>query len=309
MGVGGFGRVELVELEYSKGKTEVFALKYLKKIDMVQQQQQQHVFNEKNIMAKCNNNFIIQLYNTYKDTRYLYFLMEPCLGGDLWGLLQKHKCFDEKTSIFFAGCVVAAFEYLHERNIIYRDLKPENLMLDQKGYLKLIDFGFAKELKPGEKTWTFAGTPEYVAPEIILNKGHDKSVDYWALGIFIHELMCGRPPFRGKDHLKTYTLILRGVEATEMPSKISKHAKDIIRKLCRQIPTDRLGNQKSGIVDIQKHTWFTSNKLDWNKLKDQSWSAPLVRKINNNNKLSNFDECPRDYDDPQEENSGWDDDF
>lgn len=303
LGVGGFGRVELVE--YKGEKT--FALKYLKKIDMVQQQQQQHVFNEKTIMAKCNSKFIVKLYNTYKDTRYLYFLMEPCLGGDLWSVLQKHKYFDEKTSVFFAGCVILAFEYLHNKNIIYRDLKPENLMLDNRGYLKLIDFGFAKYLAPGEKTWTFAGTPEYVAPEIILNKGHDRSADFWTLGIFVHELLCGVPPFRGKDHLKTYTKILRGIESTEMPSRVTKSARDLIRKLLRQVPTDRIGNQKEGIVDIKRHALF--NKFDWNKLEAKALPAPLVRSVKNITDLSNFDECPRDDDEPQEETSGWDKDF
>lgn len=303
LGVGGFGRVELVEY---KG-TQTFALKCLKKIDMVQQQQQQHVFNEKNIMAKCNNKFIVKLFNTYKDTRYLYFLMEPCLGGDLWGVLQKHKNFDEKTSTFYTACVVVAFEYLHGKNIIYRDLKPENLMLDNRGYLKLIDFGFAKYIDPGEKTFTFAGTPEYVAPEIILNKGHDRSVDYWALGIFIHELMCGVPPFRGKDHLKTYTKILRGIEKPDMPSIITKNGKDLIYRLLRQIPVDRLGNQKEGIADIKKHGFF--HKFDWQKLSTQQMTAPLVKTVKSKYDLSNFDDCPRDDDEPQEEISGWDKDF
>ncbi|XP_055682504.1 cGMP-dependent protein kinase 1 isoform X1 [Lutzomyia longipalpis] len=303
LGVGGFGRVELVQYR----NKETFALKYLKKIDMVQQQQQEHVYNEKNIMAQCNCEFIIKLYATFKDNKYLYFLMEPCLGGDLWGLLQKHRRFDEKISRFFTACVVAAFEYLHTRNIVYRDLKPENLMLDAKGYVKLIDFGFAKTIGHSQKTWTFAGTPEYVAPEIILNKGHDRAVDYWALGIFIHELLVGKPPFRGKDHLKTYTLILRGIESVDMPSRIPKKAQDLIKRLCRQIPAARLGYQKQGIAEIKTHTWFT--KFEWEKLKNKTLTAPLVQTVKHPTDLSNFDDCPSDRDEPQDETSGWDRDF
>jgi cGMP-dependent protein kinase 1 len=164
--------------------------------------------------------------------------MEACLGGDVWTILQKKKFFDEKTSKFMTACVVEAFDYMHSRNMIYRDLKPENLMLDEKGYIKLVstfeikcrkkydnfgfkvDFGFAKRVGPSQKTWTFAGTPEYVSPEIILNKGHDRAVDYWALGVFIHELLIGKPPFRGKDHMKTYNLILRGIDVIPMPQKV-----------------------------------------------------------------------------------------
>ena len=118
--------------------------------------------------------------------------MEACLGGDVWTILQKRKFLDENSAKFMTACVVEAFDYLHVRGIVYRDLKPENLLLDAKGYVKLVDFGFAKKVNPPEKTWTFAGTPEYLAPEIILNKGHDRAVDYWSLGIFVHELMVGR---------------------------------------------------------------------------------------------------------------------
>lgn len=166
----------------------------------------------------CKSNF--RLFNTFRDKKYLYFLMEPCLGGDVWTVLQKNKFFDEKTARFMTACVIESFEYLHTRNMIYRDLKPENLMLDNRGYVKLVDFGFAKRINPSHKTWTFAGTPEYVAPEIILNKGHDRAVDYWALGVFIHELLVGKPPFRGTDHMKTYTLILRGIDSIQFPQRV-----------------------------------------------------------------------------------------
>lgn len=119
--------------------------------------------------------------------------------------------------------------------------------------------------------------------------------------------MCGVPPFRGKDHLKTYTKILRGIEATEMPSRITKNAKDLIRRLLRQIPLDRLGNQKEGIVDIKKHSFF--HKFDFQRLSTQQMPAPLVKTVKSKYDLSNFDDCPRDEDEPQEETSGWDRDF
>ncbi|XP_055637384.1 cGMP-dependent protein kinase 1 isoform X2 [Toxorhynchites rutilus septentrionalis] len=303
LGIGGFGRVELVQ--YQSRKT--FALKYLKKIEMVRQQQQEHAYSEKDIMLSCNSPFIVRLYKTYRDKKYLYFLMEACLGGDVWTILQKNKHFDERTARFMTGCVVEAFEYLHSRNMIYRDLKPENLMLDERGYIKLVDFGFAKRIGANQKTWTFAGTPEYVSPEIILNKGHDRAVDYWALGVFIHELLVGKPPFRGKNHMKTYNAILRGIDIIELPSRIPKKAQVLIKRLCRQIPAERLGYGKNGIADIKNHPWFSA--FEWHRLKDRTLQAPLVRIIQSNTDLSNFDEYPKDQDEPPDETSGWDINF
>ncbi|PAV87173.1 hypothetical protein WR25_02385 isoform F [Diploscapter pachys] len=217
LGVGGFGRVELICINGDKSRT--FALKALKKKHIVDTRQQEHIFAERNIMMETSTEWIVRLYKTYRDTKYVYMLLEVCLGGELWTTLRDRGHFDDYIARFYVACVLEGLEYLHRKNIVYRDLKPENCLLANTGYLKLVDFGFAKKLASGRKTWTFCGTPEYVSPEIILNKGHDQAADYWALGIYICELMMGRPPFQANDPMKTYTLILKGVDTLEIPSK------------------------------------------------------------------------------------------
>jgi len=306
LGVGGFGRVELVQ--YKRDKSLSFALKRLKKSYVIEQLQVEHAFNEKKVMLACSDcQFISKLYRTYRDNKYIYFLMEACLGGDVFTVLQKHKHFNENTARFMTGCVVEALHYLHDRGFIYRDLKPENLLLDQNGYVKMIDFGFAKWVGETGKTWTFAGTPEYVAPEIILNKGHDRAVDYWALGVFIHELITGRPPFRGKDHMQTYNLILKGIEAVHFPKYVTKGAQNLVRRLCRHIATERLGYQKAGVQDIKNHKWFQG--FNWEALRRQRIQAPIIPPINGPTDLSNFESFPKDKSVPPDETSGWDKDF
>ncbi|XP_015595455.1 cGMP-dependent protein kinase 1 [Cephus cinctus] len=304
LGVGGFGRVELVTLRSDSDKS--FALKKLKKKVMVDQQQQEHVLNEKHIMQACDSPFICKLYQTYKDHKYVYFLMEVCLGGDVWTTLQRRRYFDDHTAQFMVGCVVEALDHLHSLNIVYRDLKPENLMLDTRGYLKLVDFGFSKKIGP-DKTWTFAGTPEYVAPEIILNKGHDRAVDYWALGILTHELLVGKPPFRGPDHMTTYNKILKGIDMVGIPSIVNKNANNLIKKLLRLSPSERLGYQKNGIQDIRDHKWFLD--FNWQALQRLSLPAPIVPTIRSHVDTRNFERYPPDREIPPDEFSGWDMEF
>uniref|UniRef100_A0A8C6WNQ2 cGMP-dependent protein kinase n=1 Tax=Neogobius melanostomus TaxID=47308 RepID=A0A8C6WNQ2_9GOBI len=250
LGTGGFGRVELVKLE---DEPTAFALKVIKKQLVVENRQQQHVYSEKTLLQEIHCPFITRFFRTFRDQKFVYLLLEACLGGELWTVLRDTGFFDESTARFCCGCVLEALEYLQQRNIIYRDLKPENLLLDQDGYLKLADFGFAKRLVCGRKTWTFCGTPEYVAPEVILNRGHDAAVDLWATGILLYELLTGSPPFSGSDPIKIYTSILRGVEKMDFSKKIRKRADDLIRRLCRLNPVERLGNNKNGINDIKKH--------------------------------------------------------
>ncbi|XP_073322731.1 cGMP-dependent protein kinase 2 [Pagrus major] len=304
LGVGGFGRVELVKVQ---GEDITFALKVIKKKHVVDNRQEEHIHSERKILAEARSPFVVKLYRTFKDNKYVYMLLEACLGGEVWSLLRDRGSFDEPTAKFCVGCVTEAFDYLHRKGVLYRDLKPENLMLDTEGYIKLVDFGFAKKIRCGQKTWTFCGTPEYVAPEIILNKGHNFSVDFWSLGILVFELLTGSPPFSGSDQMMTYTFILKGIEKMDFPKKITKRPEDLIRKLCRRNPSERLGNLKNGITDIKKHRWF--NGFNWEGLKARTLLSPLKRELTGPTDHSYFDSYPPDEDSPPEELSGWDMDF
>ncbi|KAM3913472.1 cGMP-dependent protein kinase 2-like [Leptodactylus fuscus] len=304
LGTGGFGRVELVKL---KDEDMTFALKCIKKKHIVDTHQQEHVYWEKNILQQINCPFIIRLYRTFRDAKYVYMLLEVCLGGELWTILRDTGSFEEGTARFCIGCVLEAFDYLHNRGIVYRDLKPENLLLDSEGYIKMVDFGFAKKIGPGKKTWTFCGTPEYVAPEIIMNRGHDFGADYWSLGILIYELLTGSPPFSGTDPIKIYNMVLKGIEKVDFPHRIGRRSEDLIRRLCRINPAERLGNRKNGISDIRKHKWFQG--FNWDGLRNRKLLSPLKREIKGITDHSYFDSFLPEAEDPPDELSGWDKNF
>ncbi|XP_051794947.1 cGMP-dependent protein kinase 1-like isoform X1 [Acanthochromis polyacanthus] len=305
LGMGGFSRVELVQLKSDPNRS--FALKVLKKRHIVDTSQQGHILSERRIMMEAHSPFIIRLYRTFRDSKYLYMLLEVCLGGELWSLLRDRGLFDDGITRFYTGCVIEALAFLHSRGIIYRDLKPENIILDHRGYAKLVDFGFAKKVGLGKKTWTFCGTPEYVAPEIILNKGHDSSADCWSLGILVFELLSGSPPFSGSDPMMTYNIILRGIDMIEFPKKITKSAANLIKRLCRDNPSERLGNQKNGVKDIQKHKWFEG--FNWDGLRQGTIDPPFTPTVDGPLDNSNFDYFPEDTEEPPDEESGWDLEF
>lgn len=148
------------------------------------------------------------------------------------------------------ACTIEAIQFLHLRKIVYRDIKPENLLIDRHGYAKLADFGLARITQPGSKRWTCCGTPEYMAPEVLLKYGHDFSVDYWALGVLIYELTMGEPPF------KSPKFIMKGIDVATFPNRITRPGKDIVKALVQVNPSKRLGNFKGGIDEIKNHRWF-----------------------------------------------------
>ncbi|CBY06693.1 unnamed protein product [Oikopleura dioica] len=317
LGVGGFGRVELVKCLRAlpnKGTKlpSSFALKVMRKEHIVETSQEKHIFNERDILFTIDTKWVVKLYRTFRDRSFIYMLIEPCLGGELWTVLRNKGSFPEKWARFYTACCVEGLAYLHSKHIIYRDLKPENLVLDSRGFPKLCDFGFAKKIKPGHKAWTFCGTPEYVPPEIILNKGHDFSADFYALGIFIFELLTGNPPYNSADAMKVYRMALKGLESFPFPvDKISRSASQIIRLLAKEFPSERLGNGRNGIQDIKRNKWFTG--FDWESLSSQTMDPPYIPSVSSATDLTNFDQ----FDEPEDdfmaadnaEESGWDKEF
>jgi len=211
--------------------------------------------------------------------------------------------------VFFAASIVLAFEYMHSKGIIYRDLKPENLLLTEKGYLKITDFGFAKKIKD-KRTWTLCGTPDYLAPEVVSGQGHDRSVDWWTLGILIYEMLASYPPFYDEDPMKTYAKIMHGQVA--FPMHFSKHAVDLIKRLLHPKPTKRLGVLKGGAKLIKQHPWFKN--FDWEQFEKQTMKAPIILPVKSKEDLSNFEEYPdeetvwEEYV-PDPKNPDWDSDF
>ncbi|XP_042225306.1 cAMP-dependent protein kinase catalytic subunit 3-like isoform X2 [Homarus americanus] len=261
-------------------------MKILAISDVIRLKQIEHVKNEKNILRLVTHPFIIDMYWHYRDDRFLYMLFEYVCGGELFAYLRNAGKFPMTTASFYASEIVSALEYLHSLSVVYRDLKPENLLLDRDGHLKITDFGFAKKLT--DRTWTLCGTPEYLAPEIIQSKGHNKAVDWWALGILIYEMLAGYPPFFDDNPFGIYEKILGG--RVEWPRHLDAAAKDLIKKLLTQDRTKRLGNMKNGADDVKRHRFFKN--IDWEDVYQKKLKPPIVPKVNYEGDTRNFDDYP-----------------
>ena len=287
VGLGSYGRVCLCK---KKKSGKVYVMKILKKNDIIKQKQVDHVYSEYTILSKLKHPFIVQLIGVnFEDPKYIYFILEYIQGGELFTLLRSNVTFPVPQTKFYIAHIITIFEYLHSKNIIYRDLKPENILINKNGYLKLTDFGFAKQLDSEKaKTYTLCGTPEYLAPEIILNKGHGKAVDWWTLGILLFEMLVGIDPFSDDEPMKTYQKILKG--KINFPKEIDKDAKSLIKHLLVQDTTKRYGCLKNGVKDILNHRFFDG--FDWKNFVYLSMEAPYIPQIKNDEDTSNFEKYP-----------------
>ncbi|XP_040572393.1 cAMP-dependent protein kinase catalytic subunit 3 [Lepeophtheirus salmonis] len=283
IGTGTFARVCLVKHKFTHA---YYALKILSIKDVVRLKQVEHVKNETNILSELRHPYIVNLVWKYKDPKFLYMVFPYISGGELFSYLRTAGRFNVPTSLFYISEIVCALEYLHSQSIVYRDLKPENLLLDRDGHLKITDFGFAKRIS--DRTWTLCGTPEYLAPEIIQSKGHNRAVDWWSLGILIYEMLAGYPPFFDDNPFGIYEKILGG--KIDWPRQMEPVTKDLIKKLLVQDRTKRLGNMKNGAEDVKKHRWFKS--LDWDDVLNKKYKPPIIPNVRHEGDTKNYDYYP-----------------
>ena len=286
LGVGTFGKVWLVS---HKRTGTPYALKMLNKREIIGHHQVEGVIREKNIMSSIDHPFVVNLVSTYQDDRSLYMLIELVQGGELFSVIhtETRDGIPNANARFYAACILESLSHLHHRNICYRDLKPENILIDGKGYCVLVDLGFAKIVV--DKTYTLCGTPEYLAPEIILSKGHDKGVDYWALGVLVYEMLVGRSPFYsyGTDQVSLFKRIVQVKYSFPPGGAVTEPAQDLIQRLIVRRQANRFGCLARGDMDIRDHSWF--NVIDVDKLLNKKIPAPWVPRIKDPLDASHFD--------------------
>jgi protein kinase A len=286
LGTGAFGRVRLARV---KSTGEYIAVKSLKKLQILKTKQMDHVYSEYNILRTTNHPLLVNLKGFYQDPSYLYFGMEFVPGGDLFTYLRRIGRFNSNQSMLYASQIILMFEYLHSMDIVYRDLKPENLLIGSDGYLKLTDFGFAKIVT--ERTYTLCGTPEYIAPEVLLNKGHGKPVDWWTTGVLIYEMLAGIDPFNDDDPMAIYQKILRC--KYKFPKGFDDHGKSLVKHILVLDLSKRYGNLRKGVDDFKKHRWFKG--LNWNSIATKQTAMPYIPQLSSLNDTSHFNNYPDSY--------------
>lgn len=290
LGTGTFGRVLLVKYcpasSAPANTTRFFAMKVLQKTEVIRLRQVEHVKAERRILSRVRHPFIVDLYATFQDSLNIYMLLSYVPGGELFTHLRRAGRFSPDVTRFYLATIVLALKYLHSFNIIYRDLKPENLLLDNRGYLRLTDFGFAKVVD--DRTWTLCGTPEYLAPEIIQSDGHGKPADWWACGVLAYEMMVGHPPFFDETAYGIYDRILKG--KIQWPRDMDPLSRNLIRGFLNPDRTQRLGNLLAGADDILDHPWFRG--VDWGALERREIRAPIVPHVTSYDDTRHFARLP-----------------
>lgn len=307
LGKGDVGKVYLV---YAEGHPEIpFAMKVIQKDEIVEREKVHRVTMERQILKCTRHPNVVTMYNTYQDTKHLYIIMEYCAGGEFFKLLQNQpsKRLSEKDAKFYAAEILLALEYLHDIGVVYRDLKPENVVLGVDGHVRLTDFDLSKltdtkhldeqnngnaflklfKRKRLQRLNSLVGTPEYIAPEVLLcgKKGYLCGVDWWGLGILLYEMLYGKTPFRGGDHTEVFNNIINKKLSWPVKTTVSAECKDLIKKLLVRDPKQRLG-YKHGAADIKGHAFFSD--VNWETL--NSRQPPIDINVKYAMDYSNFED-------------------
>ncbi|XP_070169176.1 serine/threonine-protein kinase N isoform X7 [Polyergus mexicanus] len=286
LGRGHFGKVILSQY---RNTGEYFAIKALKKGDIIARDEVESLLSEKRIFEVANTTrhpFLVNLFACFQTEAHVCFVMEYAAGGDL--MMHIHAdVFGEPRAVFYSACVVLGLQYLHENRIIYRDLKLDNLLLDTEGYVKIADFGLCKEgMGYGDKTGTFCGTPEFLAPEVLTETSYTRAVDWWGLGVLIFEMLVGESPFPGDDEEEVFDSIVN--DEVRYPRFLSLEAIAIMRRLLRKNPDRRLGSSERDAEDVKKQAFF--RHITWDDLLLRRVKPPFVPVIHSVEDVSNFDE-------------------
>lgn len=265
----------------------MFALKVLRKDNIIKRNQVEHTKTERSVLGYVKHPFIVGMNMAFQSRDKLYFVLDYCAGGELFFHLSKVGLFSEVRTRFYAAEIISAISYVHSLDIIYRDLKPENVLLDADGHIRLTDFGLSKEGISNSSSGanSFCGTPEYLAPEILNRQGHGRAVDWWSLGALSYEMLTGLPPFYCQDRERLFEKIRKS--ELSYPASVSSNAKNLLRGLLTKDPNKRLGSGPKDADEIKPHQFFAS--IDWDKLSRGEVTPPWKPKITGNHDTSQFD--------------------
>ncbi|XP_071689806.1 serine/threonine-protein kinase AtPK2/AtPK19-like [Rutidosis leptorrhynchoides] len=282
VGQGAFGKVYQVR---KRDTLDIYAMKVVRKDKIVEKNHAEYMKAERDILTKIDHPFIVQLRYSFQTKYRLYLVLDFVNGGHLFFQLYHHGLFREDLARIYAAEIVSAVSHLHANGIMHRDLKPENILLDVDGHALLTDFGLAKEFDENARSNSLCGTVEYMSPEIILGKGHDKAADWWSVGILLFEMLTGQPPFHGGNREKIQKKIVK--DKLKMPAFLTSEAHCLLKGLLQKDPNKRLGNGLMGSDDIKHHKWF--KPINWKKLDARQIQPSFIPEVSGNQCIANFD--------------------
>lgn len=306
IGKGSYGKVYLVRKilkqedngDTGDEETEggLYAMKVLKKAELRARKQVEHTKSERRILEKIRHPFVVGLHWAFQTSDKLYFVLDYWPGGELFFYIQHFQSFPENIARFYAANILLGLEELHKNNIVYRDLKPENVLIGKDGYAKITDFGLSKEnIQGNQQANSFWGTPEYLAPETLLRKGTGKAADWWSFGAIVYEMMTGLPPYYDKNRQELYNNIKNKEidffdDKDLNEKKVSDNAKDFLSKILVKDPSQRLGSGLRDAEDIKEHPWFSEDGIDWPSILEKTEKPPYIPNLRNEDDVDHFDE-------------------
>lgn len=284
VGQGAFGKVYQVR---KRNSLEIFAMKVMRKDKIMEKNHVEYMKAERDILTKVDHPFIVQLRYSFQTRYKLYLVLDFVNGGHLFFQLYRQGLFREDLARFYTAEIVSAVSHLHANGIMHRDLKPENILLDAQGNAMLTDFGLAKQFDENTRSNSMCGTLEYISPEILLGKGHDKAADWWSVGILLYEMLTGKPPFVGGNRQKIQQKIIK--DKIKLPAFLSSEAHSLLKGLLQKEPSKRLGSGSGGSEEIKCHKWFRS--INWSKLEDRKVQPSFLPEVAGKHCIANFEEC------------------